>query len=302
MLAGRVTGLCYRYHKVRRGIARYGVVRTAQGVQRMLDYRLRRPAEGVIRTHRDELAIHFLYPRQFMPTLALFGELVEPEYELLRRILTADSVVFDVGGGIGTYALTAARRGVRAVHVFEPTGEGYAAIVRNLQANDLARDNVVVNRLAVSDRRGTLVMKRRESLFVGSVMPESGERAHGEVIATVTLDEYCQERGIERIDVLKVDVEGHEAQVIDGARGLISRRAIDVLILEVDAGRAALYRSVAAAGYAAYFYDDDGHALLPVRPLTEARLRALKPKGFHCNLVIARADRLTDIDHTTAIP
>ena len=301
MLETFVTGLSYRYHKVRRGVARYGVVRTARGLRRMLDFRLRRPAEGVIRTHRDGLVIHFLYPRQYMPTLALFGELVEPEYQLLRRILTPRSVVFDVGGGIGTYALTAACRGVQAVHVFEPTSEGHAAIVRNLAANNLARGNVVINRMAVSNRRGTLVMERRESLFVGGVSADDSRRARGETVATITLDEYCRERDIDHIDVLKVDVEGHETQVVDGASELISRRAIDVLILEVDPACAALYQSIAAAGYSAYFYDDDRHALLPVRPLTEARIEALKPTGFHCNLVMARDDTLTDIDHVTVI-
>ena len=178
----------------------------------------------------------------------------------------------------------------------------HAAIGRNLEANGRVRDAVVVNRRAVSDAPGTLSMRRRESLFVGSVMADESQRDAGETVATVTLDGYCQERGIDHIDVLKVDVEGHETQVMAGARELIERRAIDVVILEVDAGRAALYRSLAEAGYAAYFYDDDAHALLPVRPLTEARLKALKPRGFHCNLVMARTDRLTDIAHTTAIP
>lgn len=285
-------GLAYRFHKVRRGVVRYGLAQTALGLRRLFHYRLHEPLEGMIRTACDDLAIHFQYPRQFMPTLALFGELVEPEYWLVRRLITSASVVVDVGGGIGTYALTAACRGAAAVHVFEPTGEGCAAIRRNLRANALD-SRVVVNQLALSDVCGTLTMARRESLFVGRV---GGGRGPTESVATVTLDEYCARRGIERIDILKVDVEGHEPQVLAGARELLSRGACDVMILEVDPGRAALYRTLAARGYRAYYYDDERHALLSVEPLTERRLQDLKPRGFHSNVVLIRDGRYPEID------
>jgi hypothetical protein len=54
-----------------------------------------------------------------------------------------------------------------------------------------------------------------------------------ETVATVTLDDYCARCGIDRIDVLKVDVEGAESLVLAGAADLLARRAIAVVLIEV---------------------------------------------------------------------
>ena len=52
-------------------------------------------------------------------------------------------------------------------------------------------------------------------------------------VDAVTLDRYCEERDVERIDVLKIDVEGAEERVLSGAAGLFQRGAVDLVIVEV---------------------------------------------------------------------
>ena len=288
--------LAYRWHKVRRGVEEYGLRRALQGLVRLARYQLQRPEAGVIRTAREGIEVHFRYPRQFMPTLALFSALVEPEYELMRHVLTRDSVFVDVGGGIGTYTMLAAHYVDQVIHVFEPTGEGTRAIEHNLRANRLA-ERVSLQRCALSDRRGTLEMTRRESLFVGR-MAEPGANAGAattETVATTTLDAYCSEHGLDRIDVLKVDVEGHETQVLAGAERMLDEGRIDLMILEVDAEKAGLYQSLAERGYAVFYYHPRAHSLARVQPLTAERLAAAKPKGFHCNIVCVRQAALSKL-------
>jgi hypothetical protein len=50
-----------------------------------------------------------------------------------------------------------------------------------------------------------------------------------------TLDDFCAERGIGRIDLLKIDVEGHELRVLEGARGLLEADAIGFIQFEFNA-------------------------------------------------------------------
>jgi hypothetical protein len=47
-----------------------------------------------------------------------------------------------------------------------------------------------------------------------------------------TLDGYCNEMGIDRIDLIKIDVEGHELAVIQGAKGLFEREAVEMVQFE----------------------------------------------------------------------
>lgn len=68
----------------------------------------------------DGLSITFKYPYQFMATLVIFQELVEPEYEFLRYILKKDSVFFDIGAGVGTYLTFVAKLTNGPIHAFEP--------------------------------------------------------------------------------------------------------------------------------------------------------------------------------------
>lgn len=53
-------------------------------------------------------------------------------------------------------------------------------------------------------------------------------------VDTVTLDGYVIENGIDHIDFLKIDVEGHEPEIIDGAADLILRKKIDFIQLEFN--------------------------------------------------------------------
>lgn len=78
------------------GIRCYGRSRAIKGMITYLKYTALRPEEGLISTFRDGLCIHFVYPAQFIATLAIFKEFVEPEYEFLRHVIASDLVFFDV--------------------------------------------------------------------------------------------------------------------------------------------------------------------------------------------------------------
>ena len=66
-------------------------------------------------------------------------------------------------------------------------------------------------------------------------------------VEVVALDDEMERRGVERIDLLKIDAEGYDAFVIEGARRLLARRAIGVLQFEYNAPWLAAGRTLAGA-------------------------------------------------------
>jgi FkbM family methyltransferase len=135
-------------------------------------------------------------------------------------------VAFDVGAHRGetTLKLLRAFPGV-AVHAFEPMPDSFSAL-RQATAGSGAR----ITNAAVSDTSGTVTMARGEASYRASVHG-SGERVQ---VPAVTLDEYVLEHGLDRLDLLKIDTEGHEAAVLRGGIGQLERGGIEFVLCECE--------------------------------------------------------------------
>jgi FkbM family methyltransferase len=156
-------------------------------------------------------------------------------------------VFLDVGAHVGMVSLSVASR-CRSrdveVHSFEPHPVNAAALRRNAELNPGLR--VTVNAVAVGDREGTVTLDPSplpgESGWHGLAV---GDRATGPAdgadlrpeVPVVSLDGYIGERGIERVDVLKVDVEGWEPAVLAGAQQALARGAIRSVVAEANRER-----------------------------------------------------------------
>jgi len=161
--------------------------------------------------------IWVLDPSDF-PQQNLFWLGESDRWELLHagRMLRPGSVIFDVGANFGYYALMLAA-GLRKeceVHAFEPTESTYQRLTRHIALNEM--DCVHAHRVALSDRPGSASMHGRDGNS-GAAFLEPGE---GQVQVT-TLDEFVARRGIERLDLMKIDVEGLEEKVLRGGERVL---------------------------------------------------------------------------------
>jgi FkbM family methyltransferase len=158
---------------------------------------------------------------------------VHDSRELLRPI-GPGSVFFDVGSYFGYYSLLAARAGAR-VFAFEPVVANYELLLENLALNPCGA-SVFAQRCAVSDVAGT----------VSFDVPSAGNRGTGrissggtgaslvtETVAAVTLDAFVADHGIERLDAIKVDVEGAERKVLAGGRQTLAHFR-PVMLIEIN--------------------------------------------------------------------
>ncbi len=151
-----------------------------------------------------------------------FGLDLEPELRALEWLLAPGDTVVDVGASTGIYSVRAARLVGPAGRVLalEPNPAMAALARANAAANGLGQ--VTVQEVAASDRaeRAPLFEHRGRPNAYGLVVRAPGTPSFP--VATDTLDALVAAAGLERLAVLKVDVEGAEAAVLAGAASVLA--------------------------------------------------------------------------------
>ena len=173
----------------------------------------------------------FLYNRNdtfIGRSLDIYGEWCEGELVALFQVVQPGHVVIDVGANIGTHTVPLAKKVTETgmTLAFEPQRQAFNYLTANLVVNNLL--NVATFQNAVSDTAGVLHLPWRDPRlafnFGGVKLEESSE---GEPVDVLTLDHF----GLERVNLIKVDVEGMERKVLEGAAATI-KRARPVLFVE----------------------------------------------------------------------
>jgi FkbM family methyltransferase len=150
----------------------------------------------------------------------------EPEETLLFRELARRSqVILDIGANIGYFTLLAARyvpEGGRVVAV-EPDRRNADLLSESVALNGYV--NVDIERIAIGDASGsaTIFRDRRNrggtSLFASNIAEPLGS----DVVPMTTVDQLVEEKSLERVDLIKIDVQGAEGLVLEGARTTLER-------------------------------------------------------------------------------
>jgi FkbM family methyltransferase len=150
----------------------------------------------------------------------------------------ANEVVVDVGANVGFWCLKAASLGAQVV-AFEPNPGTFATLKQNAVGNHLTNLDVVNSALSSSLGSEELVTidNRTGSSFLTAkdliIDQSTGTTRHR--VPTDTLDNALKARGIQHVDWLLVDVEGHELEVIRGAK--VTLKSTRKLIVEVTLGQ-----------------------------------------------------------------
>jgi FkbM family methyltransferase len=182
---------------------------------------------------RDRIQGTTFLTRDYEPALVRF----------LASKLTMGGVFVDVGAHVGLVSLAVASR-CRAeveVHAFEPDPENAAGFRRNIELNPAL--DVVLNRVALGASAGSALLRRvsEQERACAAVVDQANRSItddHGRAdllaIETTTLARYAEQRGISVIEVLKVDVEGNEPLVLEGADPLLQDGRVKWVVIEVN--------------------------------------------------------------------
>lgn len=184
------------------------------------------PALRHVRQARvDGRAILVLANEDVGRRIALLGRYEPHDSACLARLIRPDDICFDVGANTGHYTMLMAGAAARGqVHAFEPTRLNWHLLSGGILLNGYGHARAV--NCALGDRDGEVDFSEAVDGAYSSLRAV-GRKAQSRIVRTTmrSLDSYVHSEGLARVDVLKVDVEGAEGLVLEGARRLLADAA-----------------------------------------------------------------------------
>lgn len=160
-------------------------------------------------------------PLEFQAMRLLFGGF--EAHPAALGYLPDGGTAIDIGANLGEWTVPLARKAgaLGKVLAIEPNPAIVEALDRTVVINNLTQ--VTVLSVAASDRTGSaeLVLDPRSSGESRLGQPTSGQRSMS--VSTRRLDDIAAERKLDRLDLVKIDVEGHERHVLEGAKATLGR-------------------------------------------------------------------------------
>jgi len=173
--------------------------------------------------------------RDLLQTNIMVKGVWDPELSRwLSYLASSAQVIVDVGSHCGYFSLIAHRFAPETAYVysFEPNPRLQAQYMRNVVINKFDRMRLVP--MAVSDTLGTTTLYVPQMIQpgAGSLFRTSGLSQRIDT-QTVTLDSFCDDMDIQRVDVVKMDIEGGEAAALAGMRQGLSAGRYSILVVEM---------------------------------------------------------------------
>ena len=259
---------------------------------------LKNMAHGAIRMmprSKALLAMCRLYARRFDAGGAASAEnnddiRTNGELRLLEEVAPEIEVAFDVGANVGDWTALLLARAPRLsrVFAFEPSRATFARLAaRSFPAS------VSPQHMGLSSKPGTMPLYVMAEGSTGNSLYQRQGLEDGwgirppeatETVALETLDRFCEQNGVERIDFLKIDAEGHDVDVLEGARESLRKGIVTIVQFEyggtyIDSRRLLkdAFEIVAGLDYTVFLIAPDR---LVAYPRYDLRLENFQYKNF----------------------
>jgi FkbM family methyltransferase len=161
-------------------------------------------------------------------------------FRILKQRSQPPFCIFDVGSNRGQFlqmVVDNIQNDDLSIHCFEPGHETFNLLLGFSKTLSLSNE-LKVNNIALGKERGESTLYFDQ---VGSALASLTKRKLGhygidfdksETVQIDTVDSYCRDNAIDRINLLKIDVEGHELNALLGAEKMFANRSIDVVSFE----------------------------------------------------------------------
>lgn len=199
------------------------------------------------------------------------GDWFEQEMEWWRQWIQPGMTVIDVGANVGVYTFSAAKRVGRmgCVIAVEPFSGCVSCLEETRRLNQM--DWVKVVSGAASNHDGTAYLSLSSASELNELIPQAKSLEKppesAEQVNCFTLDGLCDRQGIKKVDLLKIDAEGHELAVLAGSEKILSQSQ-PVILYENIAGRQgsnpAVTHHLRNHGYDIFRYQSFTQTLIPV--------------------------------------
>jgi len=133
-------------------------------------------------------------------------------------------IVLDCGANIGVFAIEALKKGASKVIAIEPAPENIECLRRNFK-KEIEEGKVVVYPKGVWDKDDVLTLNidPNNSAADSFIIQRDGAKASTIKLPLTTIDKLVDELKLERVDFIKMDIEGAEVKALDGAKGVLGK-------------------------------------------------------------------------------
>lgn len=162
------------------------------------------------------------------------------EFSVACDLAPQSNVIFDIGANIGDWSCqVAGANSFAKVHAFEPSKLTFAMLQKNTAH---LGDQIILNQYGLGSESSEKTLIRYPSVSelgslyeFDSIALDSLGAPLREVVQLKSLDDYCSDCGISKVDFAKIDVEGHEVNVLRGAKRMMQSAAIRCIQFEYHA-------------------------------------------------------------------
>lgn len=150
--------------------------------------------------------------------------------KLVQRIAQEGGNMLDIGANIGYFStLFASQKATNKVYAFEPSPRNIAFLNKNVHKNSLK--NIEVIPYAVANKNGTTYFEIGPAEQTGWGGIAGIQSSTTQEVKVMTLDSFLEDKNI-IIDLLKIDIEGHDLEAIEGAIHSILTKKIKRIVFE----------------------------------------------------------------------
>ena len=156
--------------------------------------------------------------------LSINGVYGELDTKIIREEIHEGDIVIDVGANIGYYTLIFAQLvgSSGKVFAFEPESKNFEILKKNIEINNYP--NIVAEQKIVSDKSGIVKLFIAEHGIVGHRINQQKSSQKFIEVESIILDNYIKKLNLDnKINFIKIDVEGSEPKVLEGAKGIMQK-------------------------------------------------------------------------------
>jgi FkbM family methyltransferase len=156
------------------------------------------------------------------------------ELHIIKKLkkVNGKNVVFDIGANVGDWSkflVNEYESTPYTLYMFEPSRKTFELLTENITANE----KHFFHNIGFGDKKDTLeIFYEYETQGSASILMKGA--SHSETVEIETLDDFCDAHNISEIDILKMDVQGYEYNILQGAKRLLSEGKIANIQFEFD--------------------------------------------------------------------
>ncbi len=174
--------------------------------------------QKAIRPYQQNLKIKLHIDEWIQQQIYFLDAFDERGIRFLKNHLKPGDVFLDIGANIGCYTLAASQIVTQTgkVYAFEAISGVFEKLTFNANINKL--QNVVLENKAIYSKEDTLTfyVSARENMGMSSIFRHDTESGQTEMVKAISIDQYVREKNIEKIDIIKIDIEGAEMYALQG--------------------------------------------------------------------------------------